>query len=69
MEMPFWDSLEPYLDKEYFIRRRGKMKIGITVGLWGKKWEFYYGKLSAKYAIVELSGTVLTIQVAIFLKV
>lgn len=45
------------------------MKIGVSVGLWGKAWEFYWGKPDAKYAIVELSGTVLTVKVAIYLKV
>ena len=45
------------------------MKIGISIGLWGKEWEFFYGKPDAKYALVELSGTVLTAKVSIYVKV
>lgn len=45
------------------------MKIGISVGIWGKEWEFYWGKKDAKYAIAELSGTVLTIKISIYVKV
>lgn len=45
------------------------MKIGIIVGIGGKAWEFYWGKTNAKYAIVELSGTILTIKVDIYVKV
>ena len=45
------------------------MKVGISVGIWGKEHEFCWGKANAKYAIVELSGTVLTAKVAIYVKV
>lgn len=45
------------------------MKIGISIGFWGKEWEFYYGKADAKYSLLELSGTVLTAKVAIYIKV
>lgn len=45
------------------------MKAGISIGIFGKEWEFYCGKSDAKYAIVELSGTVLTAKVSIYVKV
>ena len=45
------------------------MKVGITIGIWDKEYEFYWGQLSAKYAIVELSGTILTAKVSIYVKV
>ena len=45
------------------------MKIGISIGIWGKEWEFYWGKETAKYGIVELSGTVLTAKVSIYVRV
>ncbi len=63
----FYNSIEPYNEDKY--KRRKEMKIGVSVGIWGKKWELYWGKADAKYALVELSGTVLTAQVAIYLKV
>lgn len=45
------------------------MKVGITVGIWGKEWEFYWGKPIAKYGIVDLAGTVLTVKISIYVKV
>ena len=46
-----------------------KMKIGISIGFMGKEWEFYWGKEDASYGIVELSGTVLTAKVSIYVRV
>jgi len=45
------------------------MKFGISVGFWGKGWEFYWGKASTKISILELSGTVLTAEVSIYISV
>jgi hypothetical protein len=45
------------------------MKVGISIGIFGKEWEFYWGKTDAKYGIVELSGTILTAKVSIYVRV
>lgn len=45
------------------------MRVGISFGIGGKVWEFCWGKSTAKYALVELSGTILTVQVSFYIKV
>jgi len=45
------------------------MKIGLSLGIVGKEWEFFWGKTDAKYGLVELSGTILTVKVSIYLRV
>ena len=45
------------------------MKIALTLSFLTWKQEFYWGRAEAKYALVELSGTVLTIGVAFSIKV
>ena len=45
------------------------MRIGLTVGIIGKEWEFYWGGGEGKYALVEISGTILTAKISFFVKV
>ncbi len=46
------------------------MKIGLSIGFWGKEREFFWGSnQEAKFALVELSGTILTIKLSLFIKV
>ena len=45
------------------------MKVGLTIGIFGEEWEFYWGKAEAKYGLVELSGTILTAKVEIYVRV
>jgi hypothetical protein len=45
------------------------MKVGVSIGIFGKEWEFYWGKAEAKYSLVELSGTILTAKVAVYVRV
>ena len=44
-----------------------KISLVLTLGKW--KQEFYWGRDTAKWAIVELSGTVLTVGVSFSVKV
>lgn len=45
------------------------MKIGIMISMGVWKREFFWGKAEAKYALAELSGTVLTVGIALFVRV
>ena len=45
------------------------MKISLVLSFANWKQEFYWGKPDSKWALVELSGTVLTIGVTFSLKV
>lgn len=46
------------------------MKIGLSIGFWGKEWEFFWGhNPDAKYAIAEISGTILTVKLSFYIKV
>lgn len=45
------------------------MKISIAVMLGTMKWEAYWGNPNAKYALIQLAGTILTVGVEFSLKV
>lgn len=45
------------------------MKAGISVGIFGKEREWFWGKVDAKYGLLELSGTILTAKVSIYVRV
>ena len=45
------------------------MKIALSITVFGKGYEWFWGNADAKYALVELSGTVLTIGISFSIKV
>ena len=45
------------------------MKIALTVSFGTWKQEFYWGKTDAKYALVEVSGIILTVGFDFAIKV
>ncbi len=45
------------------------MSAGISLGFMTWKREFYFGRGQGRFTIVELSGTVLGVNVSIFVKV
>ena len=45
------------------------MKISIAVMLGSMKWEAFWGNVNAKYALIQISGTILTVGIELSVKV